>query len=502
MPFTHPQSRLVRHAAIAVLLAACGGDSGSAELSVDLLTDYVPGVEFALVRIEVADLTDEVPATDTAEDRSAFVGGRRVFEGEVAPGLRELTVELLRSDRSVVATARQRLQVDGDTATIVVVSRACAGLRCPGSDDAADATACIAGVCVPPECSPVNVEACPVGVFGRCNVDDDCSSPIECVTPRCAAGLCLDETDPASCMAGQTCNPERGCEGASPMDGGTPDGGAGVDAASPFPDDPPIECFEDGSMGDPVPPVGGTLRCPDDKNLEGCPCASPGTRAACWPDLRIHRGYGICEDGETICGDDGLWGPCEGAVLPADPTALGDDACRCFSSGRWELDSVAICLYPFSGQETAISSSDGTCEGRSSPPPLPTEPWATNRLEVDCVGAFEICYSVFAGDFDDPRPDDCRVTRRCTNAWIETAGVAQELPALDAWRSMDGPCVSRFIDGGGYAEMSVTGQSDRCDGIGATDDPYVFLRVKYCAPGCVPGTPGCEDCMINAGGRF
>jgi len=487
----------VRFAAIALLLlAACGSSEGSVELSVDLLTDYVPGVEFALVRIEVEELSDEVPATDTAADRSAFIEGRRIFEDELSPGVRDLTVQLLRSDRSVVAIARQRVSVQENTSTVVVVSRSCRGLRCPGSADAPNATECIAGVCVPPECSLVNVEACPPGVFGRCEADADCASTLDCVTPRCVSGLCLGETNPATCAADETCDPERGCVGGSvPIDGGMEDAGWA------FPDDPPVECFEDGSMGPPSPPIGGTLRCPADKNLEGCPCSTPGTRAPCWPDLRVHRGYGICEDGETVCGDDGLWSACEGAVLPSDPSGLGDDACRCFADGRWELDSVAVCFYPFPGEETVISSADGACEVRSTPPPPPSEPWATNRLRVDCEGAFQICYSVFAGDFDDPRPDDCRIARRCTDAWIEEAGVEQELPALGSWRSMDGPCVNRFIDDGGYGEMTVTGQSDRCDDIGTTE-PYVFVRVKYCAPGCVPGTPGCEDCGLNASGSF
>ncbi len=73
---------------------------------------------------------------------------------------------------------------------------------------------------------------------------------------------------------------------------GGPDGGFGlIDGSSNIDlyanDPPPAWCGPD--AGAPPPQPGGTEECPDDKNREGCRCEPIGTRAPCWPGLRVNR---------------------------------------------------------------------------------------------------------------------------------------------------------------------------------------------------------------------
>lgn len=65
-----------------------------------------------------------------------------------------------------------------------------------------------------------------------------------------------------------------------------------------------------------------------DEDCDGLdrPCQDPdpvgacvaGEVASCYPGPPATEGVGICRAGERVCGGDGTWGPCEGAVLPSD----------------------------------------------------------------------------------------------------------------------------------------------------------------------------------------
>jgi len=287
-------------------------------------------------------------------------------------------------------------------------------------------------------------------------------------------------------------------------------------------DPPPMMCLEDGSMGPPPVPPGGTPECPDDKNREGCACTHVGEQVACWPGLRANRNRGICRDGKAECLEfgefAGSWGPCKGYVLPLDGATEGPDACQCFSQGRWVIDNLSPCFVSYTGSSGAeeiwaVSTfigpggMSGCPTDPAGPPPLP-EPgsdWSTSRLTVDCAGHFELCYTLKAGDVENPQPSDCTLSRSCVETWYAEAGVTQELPPLGAWSTQESTCAAEFQRVGGYGEMTVKGLSAECD---AVDDGHgnelVFNRVPYCPATCAtsPDLPECQSCSMGGSGDF
>ncbi len=353
------------------------------------------------------------------------------------------------------------------------------------------------------DCTPGEAN-CPCASGGRCLTGLDC-----------IGGMCTDPTG-GPIDAGSTGGMDAGGSGfvdAGP--GGPPDVGPNPDAF--FADDPPpMVCLEDGGMGPPPDPPGGTPECPDDKNREGCRCDTPGATEACWPGLRANRGRGICRDGTTTCQPfdefSGRWGPCMGYVLPVEGVERGPQACRCFSQGRWEIDNLSPCFVTYSpGGVYAVSThpDTGQCPmgGAPTPPPVPPSSiWSRDRLTVDCEGRFELCYTIKSGSADAPSPADCTVARVCTGEfWYGTRDVVQELPDLPAWVGTDSTCAQRFRDSGGYGEMSVLGLSVECDAIDdGSGAEYVFNRVNYCPLRCSmdPSGPGCESCMRGGSGVF
>lgn len=264
-------------------------------------------------------------------------------------------------------------------------------------------------------------------------------------------------------------------------------------------DPPPMYCGVDGGV---VPsPPGGTLQCPDDKNIEGCPCPVEGMTAPCWPGLRANRNLGICKDGTTTCtriGEIGLgWGACMGAVLPQQGATSGAEACKCFSHGQWAIANTVPCL----GMTTAFSSSDPTGMSPACPgAPAAGSPWSNDTLTVDCAGTYTLCYTIKAGDATKPSPSDCVLEKSCTMGYYGQVGMAQTFPQLPSWTSSDATCIQSFTNNGGYGEMSVHGTSLLCDMI----PDHVFQRVTYCKLSCMPGStdPACAMCGNGGSGGF
>jgi hypothetical protein len=135
----------------------------------------------------------------------------------------------------------------------------------------------------------------------------------------------------------------------------------------------------------------------------------------------------------------------------------------------------------------------------------PVEDWSDSTLEVECAGQFKLCYTMKAGRASQPKPSDCTLMHSCIDVWYGDAGELQELPALPGWAASDAACAKRFVDVGGYGEMSVIGLSAECDPV---DDghgaPYVFLRTGYCDSACAstPDADGCRECSSNGSGNF
>jgi hypothetical protein len=284
-----------------------------------------------------------------------------------------------------------------------------------------------------------------------------------------------------------------------------------------FADDPPPQyCGPDGEPGDPPELPGGTPECPDDKNREGCPCNTVGERADCWPGKRVNRNRGICRDGTTECMPFnefyGAWGPCEDYVLPVEGVELGPEACTCFSEGQWLIDNLSPCFVTYGNDTYAVSSYEGaggdaTCPTPPQTPPPEAQPgtdWSANRLTVDCAGQYELCYTLRAGDAENPQESDCIVSSVCTEGWYEQAGSTLELPPLPSWTGADSGCATEFAQVGGYGEMSVVGLSIECDDISLGGEPYVFNRVQYCPLDCNqrPDDDDCRLCGQGGSGSF
>ena len=292
-----------------------------------------------------------------------------------------------------------------------------------------------------------------------------------------------------------------------------------------FADNPlPRYCGPDGGNDAGPPPMlpGGTAECPDDLTREGCPCTALGEMHSCWPGLRANRDRGTCHDGMTRCEPydelGGRWGACEGYTLPDPAVHLGPASCQCFSRGQWEITNSSPCFITYgSGAPTdpvyAVSTyldaaGQAHCPTQSSnmPPPRPMAGtnFSQDFLTVDCTGQFELCYAIRAGDATHPLASDCTVARVCTSAWYGTANVRQAFPPLPAWAGTDAACTRRFVDQGGYGEMTVTGQSSECQRIDDAGHPYVFNRVTYCPARCsmTPTLPECARCGNGGAGMF
>lgn len=295
--------------------------------------------------------------------------------------------------------------------------------------------------------------------------------------------------------------------------GSIPDATPSVDAF--FINDPaPPVCGPDGSTSEPKP-VGGTPDCPDDKNREGCACKTPGEKAACWPGKRVNRNKGMCKDGVTTCQRNTefgpAWGPCKDYVLPKEGATSGPEACGCFSNGVWALNNLVPCVFESENRLFLYSSHPEGDKGYAcnsvsmSPPPRPAEAWNSSTLTGDCAGQFKLCYTMKAGLVGSPKADDCLVMQSCVDVWYSKPGESMQLPNLPGWTSNDPACSKKFIDLGGYGEMTVLGKSMDCD---AVDDghgkPYVFKRTSYCAPSCAstPDKAECKGCSTGGSGQF
>lgn len=212
---------------VAALIAAAGCDDSSAELAVDLKTDLLPGQEFAGVSVEVADHPiapgEIVDDAHRMESRAAvgqdFVSGRRVAElSGLEPGTWHLRVILTSGAGRQVAVHESVLQLAGNFAVTVLITRSCVDVTCPIDGGDPSLTLCLGGRCVDPRCSPETPEHCGAP---ECADDGDCPGGSACAEPECVARTCLLRPVDARCIAGEYCDPTAGCVAF----GSIPDGG-------------------------------------------------------------------------------------------------------------------------------------------------------------------------------------------------------------------------------------------------------------------------------------
>jgi hypothetical protein len=199
-------------------------------------------------------------------------------------------------------------------------------------------------------------------------------------------------------------------------------------------------------------------------------------------------------------------------VLPVADALSGPEACGCFSKGKWSLTNLSPCI--FRGDQTYLYSSvlgpmkNLMCGGpfaNDEIPPAPEEDWTESTLNVDCEGQFHLCFTIKAGDVDNPKASDCVIHQVCTDVWYGEAGVTQDLGTFPGWNTTDSACSTKFDEEGGYGEMSVEGSSIECDEVGdGSGGAYVFHRTNYCPPSCqsTPTKPECVNCITGGSGSF
>ncbi|MAQ16903.1 MAG: hypothetical protein CMN30_19180 [Sandaracinus sp.] len=372
-----------------ILLACSGG--GEATVRIDLRTDWVPALDFVEVETELVDV-GRIERRPSGADED-FVRGTRVasFDG-VETGAREIRVRLLAADGRAVAQRLVAVTLDADEARTltVVMTRSCAAVVCSG-----DASECLGGRCVTPECDPSVPGSC--GETTGCTSDGDCSTSLaECAEANCVVGECFAVARTDGCATGLTCDPERGCV-ALPTDGGVvaEDAGAsdlGTDSGPP-------------DLG------------PPDLGPEEC-------GMACTPSDPCRTGTYDCASGTPVC--------------VADGNLADDTACGAAETGDW-----GSCDYSSSCDQNAFryrTTTTPLCRGGVCTAVETMEGAPCSRItELQDCGAGPSCGS-FVCELDSTTGgaycrQDGTLTRSCTGDRCRSGTCT-----ADSWTDTDGYC--------------------------------------------------------------
>lgn len=194
-----------------VCVVGCGGES-ERELAVDIVTDFVPGVEFDTIAVSV-------PGEDSmrfvASETADYPAGVRFADLVLPQGDHLVSVALIAGGRTII-TKTHLITLQADLGITFVLPRSCTSVIC------GDRETCVAGACADNRCTPETPEFCPAP---ECMIASDCDLPV-CGLRSCASGTCL-QSDDGSCGVGFYCSPDIGC---LPRPSGTD---AGPDARAP-----------------------------------------------------------------------------------------------------------------------------------------------------------------------------------------------------------------------------------------------------------------------------
>ena len=283
----------------AFVASSLGCDGDDTLVIVDLRTDLRPGLEFSGIRTSPQGRPE---VTTFADPRSDYLGGVRIAEVEgLKAGTHSIVVALLDTAGRVVAERPIRVTVSDRVAVTVVITRTCRGISCP-MIDAPDLTACLAGMCVDPSCSPETPDTC----VTECETDGDCLAPSACSIGRCRDGVCLATPEDDRCGGGQICHPDDGCVDTPAMLDSGPETGppdVGPDTAMPsdsgfdsdVPDDTSV--VSDGAPAD-VPAICVDMR------LQGCGSSGCRCDSGCFCAMACDfsgRCRATCSDAGTFC---------------------------------------------------------------------------------------------------------------------------------------------------------------------------------------------------------
>jgi hypothetical protein len=254
--------------------------------------------------------------------------------------------------------------------------------------------------------------------------------------------------------------------------------------------------------------------CDDDVD-EGCSC-SEGDAQSCYSGPDGTAGIGPCVEGMQICGSDGTWAPCEGAIEPGIETCNGiDDDCDDETDEGFDSDTCGegICMVTV---ETCVNGTVIECE------PLPADSSEScNGEDDDCDGDIDENCDCTDGDTQDcyagPRGTQdvglCHGgTMTCADgAWGDCVG--DVVPAGEACDNLDNDCDSVTDEnnpqGGGACNTGMAGVCavghQQCNGgaLGCVADSTASAEVcdgldNDCDTGTDEGNPG-GGAMCNTG---
>ncbi|UJR84918.1 hypothetical protein [Sandaracinus amylolyticus] len=498
---------------LVVLASIVAGCEESAALTIDLRTDLAPGIEFVRVRAEHSthpfdDDGDGVRSVEQlASSSTDYVhrGGRVAELDGLRPGASYVRVSLIDAQGRVVVDRITTVDVRRRVSMVVVITRACRGVVCPGPSDGPEATTCIAGRCVPPDCSPENPGACGEP---SCTTDEECRPDAEC-----AVGLCLDRECfyvgvDERCATDQWCGPDVGClvRPGLESDGGMPDARACATNETACDDGEDEDCDDLVDCADPdclaVTCDDGSActsddACTSDGTCDGtsieCDDGEVCTADSCDPSTGCAHDpvEGGCDDGSACTESDTcVEGACVGTAITCDDgNVCTDDACDP-ATGCTQTANTAPCDDTFfcNGTDRCAGS---TCSMHTSAPCAQFCNETTERCDqcaadADCgavtFGAWSACGS-FANSCDESGTRTRSVlTPRCMTGMCTVVTTTET-----------GSC-TRDTDGTtcGTTTTGTCGYSDACDESGSQT---VTTRR------CVAGTCTASSTSQACGGR-
>lgn len=496
--------RLAVVVSVALLVLGC---EGSRTLTVDLRTDFVGGVEFTAVQTDVLEGPPDGPSVDREvlaafADPTAWFRGRRVAEVSGLSGEDyTVRVSLLRADGSTVAARLVRVTVRSSYALVVVITRDCQDVVCPGPGDPAEALTCFGGRCVDPRCGAAETaDACP---DAACVDATACpAAAVPCVRPACVEGACLFEPTGA-CASDEYCDVALGCRrDETSMDAGVPeDGGpvprdAGVDGGGGCVPGDPCDAGEICAVG--------RIECLDGDPV--CVASEPAPASTvCRPAA------GPCDVAET----------CGGAmVCPDDALEPGTTECR---EAAGECDAAETCTGASPDCPADVAAGEGTvcsagvCIGGACVPCMPglgCDLGPCERGVIDCSGGTPTCGSSRPAPAGIPcraAAGPCDVAEMCDGSSI-TCPTDRFLGASTTCRPAVGPCdrddvcsgaaaacpADRFAAAGTECRMAagLCDVAETCSGVG-TGCPGDVLRAG--GTECRASTGGCDVAEVCSG---
>lgn len=446
------RTRFTRTLSLLICVSAClsCADEG-AELSIDLRTDYVPGLEFTDVRIrlrQAGGIRDDWHRVGDGD----YIRGQRISRFRaVDRGPVELDVELFGPDGRTVLGRPASVFFSGAATVTMVVSRTCEGVSC------ADELACSGGRCVDPECTPETPERCGDG----CETTP-CAAMAACSVGQCTSeGACLYEAVPDFCDSDEYCDPRVGCRlrPTSPRDAGM-DAGM-TDAGTPDAGTPDAGARDSGAADAAM-----------DTNID------PTCGDECSTGNICERGIMDCTSGEARCVSAG---PSVGGVVCRDARDVCDaeELCDGTSTECPEDRPASAGQVCSPGGECDIEE---RCDGVNDACPL-------DRFEdVGALCSAGFCNAMHECSADCTPGAICQPTDPCLSGSVDCAtGTPRCLPVGNA--PNDTECRADETTMG-----NCSGYSDACD---TTGMQLVTTRTFACQSGSCVGNNNSLNVMCT-----